>query len=1291
MIRRAAALRRRKRNSAIALTVAFILAVYAAQTASAANGLSTAVVNSTGDDVDLIAGDGTCDTGNDLASGVAECTLRAAIAESNASALVDTIHFNIPTTNDPGYDPTTGIWEIAVPTALPDITADTDILAATQPGHNETPLIAFRDTGDVITALRFQGAPGGSVQDFAVYEFGDGDLNGAIEVVDSNAVVVSDNFVGVAPNATGDTTVGNDAYGIRLIRSARTAVNNNVIGNNSLAGLDVTVSSTDTTVDGNFIGITGDDEPIPNGHGIVVYGSDRTIIGGIEGNTIALNDGHAIQLIAGSLDTEIYNNSLGVTSTNSVPPGPIQSFTGIMVRDMSTATIGDATRGNIIGSLDANGIQIDDATATIEGNLIGTNDAGADLGNTLDGIRVTSGATATIRDNVIGNNTGSGILLTDATGSDLVDNTIGTGGSYGDLGNGRHGIELLGANVDTRIEGNTIGFNLGNGVDVDGTSTNTQIDANLIGVSSGDDNIGNSLSAIFIGQATSNTAIAGNVLSFNRGGGIAHAGPSDADVINNIIGLTPDADAPAGNRLWGVASFAGANTLVEGNTIAANGSNDPTPNSGEESGEEGILLQNSTTIVRNNFIGTNAAGDAFGNFGEGIEVTSLNADATIENNVIANNGTDGITVVEGLARISQNSIFNNAELAIDLGADEVTLNDGGDVDTGPNNLLNFPDVLEPVQVNATQFEVPVELDVPTGNYRVEFYENATLDPSGFGEAETFIDSILVSSVGSPTVATLPATSLTGGNFLSALLYDQTTGATSELSNAVLIPNRRPIFDATVAAQTHPEGAPLGIQIFASDPDGDDIRFSAVGLPSGLSIDPISGLISGTPSFTTSTNAVEFNQLITVTVAETDFPALTNSMTFPLTITNVNRAPGLQAIASQTTDEGTPVSLGVSGSDPDGDSLNYTASGLPPGLEINFTTGEITGSPTIPGTYVVNITATDGIATTTTQFSWNIVGQPTPSTTTAPTTTIAPTTTTTPVARTTTTPVAPTTTPTTTAPTTPPEPVTTTTTQATTTTTTQATTTTTEAPSTTAPSAIPFVVDPPTAPTSTVAPTDPGVAPLRAADDAFVSSRVVKIVDLLENDLSGTNGRILSVTQPSLGEVRIVNDRLVEITLPGSFGGRINFTYDLIDDNGATSTASVSVESTNVLAFETAGQATSTAEESGLTETFSQAVQRTQQLGSSLLEVRLSSLEWSSLLIAPALLWGLFLVLRSGQRLVSITGLARSQALSSSYPVRFDQVVWATNNTRNGGAETQVMLRSGETTWVPTEHIVDTGF
>ncbi len=53
------------------------------------------VVNSTGGAPDLIAGDGTCDTGN-LVGSDPECTLRAAIQEANALAGPDTINFDIP-------------------------------------------------------------------------------------------------------------------------------------------------------------------------------------------------------------------------------------------------------------------------------------------------------------------------------------------------------------------------------------------------------------------------------------------------------------------------------------------------------------------------------------------------------------------------------------------------------------------------------------------------------------------------------------------------------------------------------------------------------------------------------------------------------------------------------------------------------------------------------------------------------------------------------------------------------------------------------------------------------------------------------------------------------------------------------------------------------------------------------------------------------------------------------------------------------------------------------------------
>ena len=61
-------------------------------------------------------------------------------------------------------------------------------------------------------------------------------------------------------------------------------------------------------------------------------------------------------------------------------------------------------------------------------------------------------------------------------------------------------------------------------------------------------------------------------------------------------------------------------------------------------------------------------------------------------NVISDNAADGVRIVGGVSNeISQNSIENNGELGIDLGANGVTPPDGlGDPDTGANNLQNQP-------------------------------------------------------------------------------------------------------------------------------------------------------------------------------------------------------------------------------------------------------------------------------------------------------------------------------------------------------------------------------------------------------------------------------------------------------------------------------------------------------------------------------------------------------------------------------------------------------------------------
>jgi CSLREA domain-containing protein len=380
------------------LTAAVVIA--ASVSYAGAQSGATFVVNNTGDGGDSNPGNGVC------AVSAGQCTLRAAIQESNAHPGHDTIQFAIGS----------GLQTIVLGSNLPAISQSATIDGWTQPGFAGSPRIFVNGNGKSGPGLTIT-AGNTTVRGLVIAGFsGDG-----VEMRTGDGNVFEGNYVGMGPD--GVTPTANGGHGVVITNGSGgnriggpAQVQRNLISKNTAKGGGggiILNGEGNNIVQGNFIGtdITGMVEHPNEARGIAVIGSSNNLIGGPnagEGNLIAGNRATGVRMLGGSHNNTVQRNYIGVNRTLT---GVLPNDRGVQIRDGN----GNRVLDNIIMGNTYDGVLVWGGNNTlIQGNFIWYNGYGP-IGDPHEagffGIWVATGTGNTILSNSIYANWHAGINL----------------------------------------------------------------------------------------------------------------------------------------------------------------------------------------------------------------------------------------------------------------------------------------------------------------------------------------------------------------------------------------------------------------------------------------------------------------------------------------------------------------------------------------------------------------------------------------------------------------------------------------------------------------------------------------------------------------------------------------------------------------------------------------------------------------------------------------------------------------------------------------------------------------
>ena len=756
-----------------------------------------------------------------------DCTLREAIRDANLASNPSQIAFAIP---DGVSGPVciSGLCPIALDSAqgpLPPITYPVLINGYTQPGTkvNDKNLSAG-DNAVLKIVLSGFASPGLIGLDFcpgsttsAVKGLVINNFQGAgIRLKNDGANLVAGNFIGTDAAGLNQVANGNGVavvFGIFNLIGGEEPADRNLISGNTGDGVQIAGYNTGGHyVEGNYIGTKIDgDTALPNNIGVNLFKfTSLNTIGCEVENGDNVISGNAVAGISINQSDEnfIEGNLIGTDKTGGhARPNAV----GVDILDASDNFVGSFGFGSVISGNTVAGVRIKttpDSTCPSNGNLvagnkIGTNAAGTgaianDIGILIQDSSINDIGSGDPEDrNVISGNTNEGVRLENANGIFVFGNYIGTDVTgAAQVANGT-GVEVTGGSdneIGCTIPGSTnvISGNTGNGVELTGTTSGNYVQSNLIGV-----------------QADQNSPLA------NGGIGVEVNGAS-----GNIIGFEPgfvivdderpSRDGAQAKTRTAAAPQAGVAAGRGGcsKRASANNQNTQTFKAAQQlKATAAKFMQNSPQLQSRAALNGGAMKDlaaaasakATSKAGRspGAKLTSgakaqglARRDVTFNSvsgngdNIIANNVSDGVRVTNNTDlnnRISQNSIYTNGGLGINLGIDGVTTNNIAG-HTGPNNYQNFPELL---YANPSDQNIGFKMDGTGGSgpFTIEFFVNDTCDGTN-GEGKQWIGSLGGVSSGGPQTFPAPPASFTNGKVITATATDS-AGNTSEFSECMV--------------------------------------------------------------------------------------------------------------------------------------------------------------------------------------------------------------------------------------------------------------------------------------------------------------------------------------------------------------------------------------------------------------------------------------------------------------------------------------------------------------------------